>query len=244
MALVEDAFTISAPRTGDAGIRKLQLDGWSNNPLLEQGRLYWQVTVGNSLQFFSDEAKGATEMVCSGPIQADDTVALVENNSSGITGSARVSHTDAEISTGEAIITYAQEQDLLLWEKRLVIDFLDDNGEFLGETRFEQPLKRAKVAIDKMLSNKLEPFFRRKASREIDLAAISKPRTVAETHALYTIYLIYWSQNNGDTDIQDLANQYKRMSKDELDLAKIAIDVDNDDLIDTRTSTQGGKMTR
>ena len=244
MALVEDAFTVSIPRTGDAVIRKLQLNGWSDNPLLEQGRLYWEVTTGNVLRFFSDEAKDVSDMVCSGTINADDTVTLNENNSSGISGNCRCEHTDTEVSTGEAIITYAQQQDLLTWEKRLAEDYLDTNGEFLGEPGFEQPLRRAKVAIDKMVRNKLEQWFRRKGSREVDLAAIAKPRELAETHALYTLFLIYWSQNSGDIEYSDLAEKYKRMSKEELDITELTIDWTNDDIIDTTQSAQGTRLTR
>lgn len=244
MALFLNAFSISAPRTGDADIQKLNIVGWSNNDNLEDGRLYWKVTAGNVLEMHGTELRN--NVLCSGAIHAtEDTVTLAEVGGSGLSGTAIVVHTLAEESTGEVTLSYCNEDDLLVWEKRLANDYLDSNGVYLvGTTRFEQPLKRAKVTIDKMISNKLEPFFRLKANKTPDLTAIAIPRELADVHALYTLFLIYMGQNSGDDAYTDLAKDYKRMSRDELDLIKVTLDFENDDIVDDKRSTQGARMKR
>ena len=243
MALFLDAFTISPSRTGDAVVSRLTLTGWSDSLLLEQGRLYWGVTAANDLEFYSKETKVAADLVCSGTITAEDTVVLAEDNSSGISGEAQVVHTNTVVATGEAIITYAQEEDLIVWESHLT-ELLDGSNLFNGESRFELPLKRAKIIIDRMVSNKLESSFKRKSNFDIDLSSIAKPKELAEAHALYTMYLIYMGNNSGDSSYMDLGKEFKRESKDNLDLVKITLDYFNDDTVDARKSTSGGKLTR
>ena len=244
MPLLVDVYTVSGPRTGDAIIKDLQLSGWdANYNNTEQGRLYYRVNTSNELELFKDEGYATVDLVCSGPVLADDTVALTENNSSGISGSARVGHTLTTEATGEVIVSYASEQDMLQYQK-CITQYLDDNGQFNGEDRFENPLKRAKLHIDKQVRNKLDPWFRRKGSFEVDMSAIAKPRQLSEIHALYALYLIFFTVNAGDEELSKFAEKYKAMSGSLLDLTMIELDQENDDIINASVSPSGSTLTR
>ena len=238
MPLLVDIYTVSGPRTGDAIIKDLELSGWdANYNNLEQGRLYWRVNTSDELELFKDEGYASADLVCSGPITAGDTVTLAENNSSGISGSARVGHTDGIESTGEVIVSYASELDMLQYQK-CIVDYLDDNGQFNGEDRFENPLKRAKLHLDKQIRNKLDPWFRRKGSFEVDMSAIAKPRQLSEIHALYALYLIFFMVNAGDEELSKFAEKYKTMSGSLLDLTILDLDQENDDIINSCVSSR------
>lgn len=244
MSLLDDAYTISAPRVGDARIRKLVLTGWCANYIsTEQGRLYWRVNTSDELELFKDESYAVAELVCSGAVNADDTVTLNENNSSGISGNALVTHTDGTLATGEVILTYASELDLLQYNK-CATDFLDTNGQFNGEDRFENLLKRAKTHVDKQLIGKLSPFFRRKGTLEVDLSAIAKPRQLSEVHALYALHLLYLTENSGDLELDSYAKKYEDKSGKLLGLTQIEFDHENDDVINDQRSASGSRMTR
>lgn len=244
MALFQDAYTISSPRTGDATIRNLVLRGWcANYSKLLEGRLFFRVNTSDELELFNNKDYLPASLVCSGLIAADNTVTLDENNSSGISGSALVQHTDAQESIGDIIVSYASEEDMLQYQK-CVTDFLDENGQFNGEDRFENPLKRSKIYLDKQIYNKLQPFFRHKASFEPDLSAIAKPRQIAEAHALYALFLVFKAVNSGDNELDKFAKGYDKMSTNNLDLTQIELDHENDDIINDKRSPSGSRLTR
>lgn len=244
MALFEDVYTISAARSGTATVKKLALTGWSNNSTwLEHGKLYWKKTTGDELELYRDEDKAAGDLVCSGAINADGTVTLDEDNSSGISGSAFVSHTTGEESTGDIIVTYCYEDDLNTFERDLT-DFLDTSSQFLGDPRFEQPMRAAKHKIDEVLKSRLEPYFRKKNNREVDLAAIAKPRQLAEAQALYAMYYIYIAVNNGDEAIKDLAKDFRRDAEKAANIVQLELDFEGDDVLDAKPANSGGRLTR
>lgn len=245
MALYEDAYTISAPRTGTTKIKDLSLSGWSNNSTwLEHGRLYWKKTTGDDLEFYRDEGYASGDKIVSGSINADGSVDLsTDPNGSGISGSAFVDHDTGEESTGEIIVTYCYEDDLKTLERDL-LDFLDESNQFLGATRFEQSLRAGKSAIDRQLRVSLKEKFRRKNSNEVDLAGVAKPRQLAEAHARYTLYYIFLAVNNGDEQLMTLAELHRKEANKALDVSGLEIDYNNDDVIDRSAPATGGRLTR
>jgi hypothetical protein len=240
MALFQDAFTISPARTGNAILKNLVLTGYTNSETnTEDGRLYWKVTEDEDLELYRDELY--TELVAFGDI-VDGVVEIEDADEFGITGSAVVVFDVGEESTGEVILTYAREEDMLIYERDL-LDFLDAET-FLGEVRFEAVSRAAKEKLDKMLRNKLRAYFRRKGNGEVDLSCIAKPRQLAPVHARFMLYLIFTAVNNGDRDIMQLAKDHLREGEKELDLLNIELDFDNDDNVDASPPTSGSRLTR
>lgn len=235
--LYENPFTISPSRTGDAQLTKVELTGWSNQ---DMPRLWYTVTAGNDLELYSDSARSA--LVASGAIVSGEAD-IAEENDSNISGTILVEHTPGVEATGEITLSYCNEQDLMTWERDL--EQYIPEGTFLGQPRFEQPIKRAKVKLDKMLANKLRPLWQRKTStNEVDLSSILKPRQLAEAQALYALYLIYLAVNNGDEAIMRLAEKYRQLSEEELDITQLEIDYGQDNRIDTEGNPSGSTFTR
>lgn len=242
MALFEDVYTISLPRSGNAVIKNLTLTGWSNKPTsLELGRIYWIKTTADDLEFYKEES--LTNMISEGAIAGSGKATMLDVNSSDISGVAYVNHTSGEESTGEIIVTYCYEDDVLLFERDL-LDHLDSSNQFLGSARFEQPLKAAKHKVDEVLKSSLRPYFRKRSNGEVDLGAITKPRQLAEAQAHYAMYYILMAVNNGDVDIMNLAKHHKSEARKSIDIVQLELDFDGDDVIDSAPAASGGRFTR
>lgn len=240
MALFSEDYSISDPRTGDAQVRKLAVTGWSNVLLTktEHGRLYWKVTTSgasSTLKFYLDEAKASGDEVMTGTftVNADAFVAvtLSASNSSGLTGTAVVKGLDSATSTGDVIISYAEETDLARELKDLTS--LLTSAQWEGGTRFESALKQTKRDLDMRLTSMLRTRFKKKTTNEIQLADIARPRDLAQVHALYCCALLMYNRAGNDPQKIDIANNYTTRANDLLKSVALAIDFDNDDVVDS-----------
>lgn len=242
MSLYEDAFTISSPRTGDAFIKRLTLDGWSdtdeNN---DEGRLYFTVTDNDELEIYSDPEKD--ELVASGSIQGNGECDIDEEGASGLSGNCLVQYTSGTESTGTITVTYAKLQDLLTYEVD-VEDFIGEDGLFMGLTGLQHPLMRGKIAIEKILRNKLENRLPYKTDNTVDWSVIAKPKQLADSHALMTLHLIFFATSNGDDGVMKRAKEYERKALEELDVLRPELDYNKDNRIDDAPPTGGSKMYR
>lgn len=235
--MYKNPFTISPALTGDAVFKLLELTGWSNSDTNNsQGRLYWAI-VNDTLSFYSNPER--TELVAEGDITAGE-VDLAEEGASGISGSAKLTHT--QDSTGFIVVTYCKESDLLLRER----DLLDHitSGQYSEATRFEGPLKEAKEHIDKVLRGRpdVTKFF--KANRQVDLSVLLNPWDLAAAQAYWALHLIMLSVNNGDSSIMDLCKFYESKSNKELDLVDLQFDYNRDDIVDEKQSVRGVRFER
>ena len=247
MALFREDYSISPARTGDAVVSRLVLTGWSNAPAkLEDGRLYYTVTTASPgvLDLYLDEAKAASDKVATGSIDnTTDKVTLAAANASGITGSAIVVHTVGTEATGEIIVTYAFEDELRTYLKN-VTALLDGSSQWEGGVRFESALKIAKRKLDDSLLSRLNRVLPHLADGRHDLSVIAAPGQLAEVHALMTVVILLRNAAASDPTKLDLASDYNKQAKSELDLLKIHLDVDNDDQVDASVYANVGTIIR
>jgi hypothetical protein len=244
MPLAHDEYTISAPRTGDARVYDLALTGWGNAlaTVSDNGRLYWSITTGGVVTFYSSEAKGVGDAVCAGTI-ASGAVTLTESNGSGVSGSARIALTSGVASHGEVIVSYADEPDLL----NVMADatsLLDGSSQWNGTARFELAFRTAKDDLDKMLVANQRTRLTRKATNEFDLSSIAKPRELARVHA-YLVAAILQEHRASFRDYygQDATRLRKRAS-DLLAAVTLSLDYCNDDTVDVQSRMGTVKVVR
>ena len=237
-------YSISRARTGDAKINKLVLTGWSKNQatFTEQGRLYWIVTTGNVLELYRKEDKAAADLIATGSI-ADDLVTLTASNSSGITGSAEVIHTDGDESTGEIIISYANEDDL---ERALKNSkaFFDKTQKWADEPRFEAAFKEAKNELDDWIVGKLSTRLQLRKSLDYDLAGLAQPRQFSRIHALLTASHLLAAQGTLRADYAIMAKDKRDAARDRFKGIIILLDQFNDDTIEDKVSGASTTLTR
>lgn len=236
-SLFQDIFTISPAKTGDAILKRLSLSGWSlDESISAQGKLYWAL-VDDTLTFYSD--KEMQQAVCSGEVDDDNTVLLESDSIDELSGEAVIEYT--EDSTGFVILSYCNEQDLVSFE-RDVLEQLDEDDEFQGMPRFEQPMMKAKEYIDAILRERLRPRF--KATGEVDLSFIAKPRQLATATALYALHLIYFSLGHGDEALERIAKAYEAKANKMLELTEIDLDFEDDGTVDGSDNTRGIRFER
>lgn len=244
MALAHDEYTISAPRTGDARIYDLALTGWGNAlaTVSENGRLYWEISTGNVLTLYSDEGRDSGDAVCSGTISGG-AATLTASNVSGVTGSAKVAHTSGEASTGEAILSYADEPDLL----NIMADaasLLDGDSQWNGVNRFELAFRTAKDDLDKMLVASQRTRLTRKVTNEFDLSSIAKPRELARVHAMLVAAVLQERRASYRDYYAEDATRLRKRAKALMDGVTLSLDYRNDDTVDVQSRLGKLKVVR
>lgn len=243
MALAHDEYTISAPRAGDARIYDLALTGWGNAlaSVSDNGRLYWAITTGGVLTFYSNEAKASGDAVCSGTI-ASGAVTLTASNASGVSGSARIALTSGVASHGEVIVSYSDEPDLL--NVMADADSLLESGEWNGVARFELAFRIAKDDLDKMLVANQRTRLRMKATNEFDLSAIAKPRELARVHA-HLVAAVLQERRAGYKDFyREEADRLRKRAGELLAGVTLSLDYTNNDTVDTASRMGTFKVVR
>jgi hypothetical protein len=240
VALLDEPYTISPARTGDAIISKLVLTGWSATiqTWSDEGRLYWSISTGNVLGCYRHPDKGSGDRVCYGTI-SNDLVTLAQDNSSGISGTARVVHTDATAATGEIIVSYANEPDLeaVLHSST---SFLS-SSQWAGQTRFEEAFRSGKRELDRWLPAKIGNVGTLKDSHEFDLSVVSKPRQLAEVHANLTAWKVLQRMASLDSEEQAIADRFFREAKRIYGDVRLDVDHEQDGTVDA--AAHGGFIT-
>jgi len=231
MALYDEPYTISPPRTGDARLHRLVLTGWSNTILTwsDQGRMYWKVTTGNVLELFRHPGLASGDRVCYGTVSSG-AVTLAQDNSSGISGSARVTHTSATESTGEVIVTYAGEVDLEAVCHSIA--GLLTSSQWAGVTRFEEAFRQAKEELDRWIPSKLgSKRVYRTDTNELDLSVVAKPRQLAKVHAHLTAWVVMerLASINGreSNEAMEASHQFRHAQR-VWETVELALNTDND----------------
>ena len=246
MALFAEDYTISAPRTGDARIRNLALIGWGNAlaTVSEAGRLYWSVTVGNVLELYKREGRAAADLAASGSIHATtDAVTLAQANNSGLSGSATVVHTAGRASSGEMILSYADEPELTV-EVQHLTSLLDGSSQWEGGRRFEKALKESKRLLDAALLGQLHVRLARTPEHLPDLAAIAQPRQLAQVHAKLAAALLFEHRGVHAPVNYERAEHKRRDAMDMLKSIALVLDLDNNDIADESRALSTGVVRR
>ena len=244
MSLAHDEYTISAPRTGDARIYDLALTGWGNAlaSVSDNGRLYWDVATDGALTFYSDEGRASGDAVCAGAITSG-AATLTAENASGVTGTASVAFTLGTASTGEVIVSYADEPDLLTVMADATT-LLDGSSLWNGVARFELAFRTAKDDLDKMLVANQRTRLQRKSTNEFDLSSIAKPRELARVHA-YLVAAVLQEQRSGYKDFyREDADRLRKRASELLAGVTLSLDYQNDDTVDTASRMGTLKVVR
>lgn len=192
--------------TGDAVIDRLVLTGWgtvtssvtSLSTWTDNGRLWWSYVASTGVITFyrRNSTTIATDAVCSGTVGATGLVTLTASNTSGITGTAEVTDGDytagalvapTEDSTGDVIISYCDENDLI--DAAIgVPNVLDSNSKWFGQlVRFEALLLRQRISFDNLVKNSLRGVASTDARGDVVLCDIRNPRQLAQAFATYCI---------------------------------------------------------
>lgn len=229
-----EVYTISPPRTGDAVISRLVLTGWSNalHTWSEDGRMYWVVTAGDALELYRADGAAAGDLVASGTISSG-VVTLSQGNSSGISGSARVSHTSGTAASGEIIVSYATEQDLeaVLHSATSLLS----SSQWAGQTRFEEAFRAAKRELDSWLPGKVAAQSRVNSSYQFDRSVIASPRQLADVHAHLTAWKIMdrmASIEGRDSNAGEESRYHFGEARRKFGLIELDLDYDQDGSVD------------
>lgn len=240
----------SKVRSGDLVIRDITLAGWgavttspastSLRDFTDHGRLWGRITTGNVFELWKTPTFDvSTNRTCytSSAITAAGIATFIEDNSSGISGTAYLSYTLGEEQLFDIIVSYADELDIARAYQGLSGE-LDSNGDYEGQDdRFESLLKEAKRRdIDpEVYNNYMESLGVDDLGRPL-LAKISDPRQLAEAHAAFCVYRLYKKRRAQDIEFRDVANDSLKEAQKELADTPVAFDVDADGSIDNPTN--------
>lgn len=241
--------------TGDAVMRRLALSGWGATAAAlqtytDRGRLWWRYTSsGALLEFFRRPTLVSGHRVAYATITAGVSAAFTADNSSGFSGSCEIDNgtpatNPASDSTGDVIVSYADENDLknALRGSRA---YLDANSKWEAQdTRFEAILREAKVELDELLAGRLAGNLSRDDNGRRALAAIADPRQVARIHALYTVAMMERYRVGNSPERREAAEFWFTQALQLMSATQIALDDDGDDQIDREASVASIRLSR
>lgn len=220
------------------------LDTWS-----DRGRLWWVFTQSSGdLSFYRRPTLGSGDKVCSGTASSG-LVTLAQANSSGISGTVEctagtLGSNPAENGTGDVIVSYANENDLLDAYNG-VQSYLDSNSKWYGQnTRFEAVLRSSKRDLDEFIATRLQVGIERDNNGRRKLAAISDPRQLAKVHALYTLSQIEFHRAGANEARVVTAESYERRALALLKALEVAMDYGADGIVDNEQSASSGFVRR
>jgi hypothetical protein len=204
------AITSSVPHTGDALLGDIALTGWSADigAISQGGKLFFKVTTGDVLELYSDDAR--SNRVAYGSISSD-AVTLAQDNSSGLSGSARVSHTSGTESIGVIVLSYADETDLAR-VFHSPSGYLDSSNQWAGGDRYEQAFLDAKVIMDEMIAARVNNLPV-KANNTLDTTAVVITRAFRTVHARLTAYVLEAWKGSIDVDQLGVADDHRRQAE-------------------------------
>lgn len=243
-------------RTGDALITRLVLTGWGTVTTAvtsvftwtDRGRLWWVYTASSGdLSFYRRATAGSGDKVCSGTASSG-LVTLSQANTSGVSGTAEVTAgvfgtNPALDSTGDCIITYADENDLID-NYKAVTSYLDSNSKWEGKLiRFEAIIVRAKRQLDEYIAARLGDRLRRDAGGRRMLADITDPRQLADVHAEYTLGLIEEYRAGLVAERRAAAKERQNKALELLGVMNIGLDYDGDSVVDVESSMASARLT-
>lgn len=243
-APVSEDYSIGRPLTGDILLSNLVLTGWgavsAGVPALvtwtDRGRV-WAKLSGTTLTLYrSAGMTEATDRLCAGTVSGG-LVTLSELNSSGITGSARVTAT--QDSTCSVILSYAHEKDI---EARYVglANELDSNSKWLGrDMRFEALLKESKRELDAKLRDDYAPMLPLRNDSTPDLTVLSDARqdNLVRAHVWLATALLYGYRGAMDATFVEAERYRRKLAREELQSRKLGMDYDADSKVDVKAAS-------
>lgn len=249
--------------TGDAVIDRLVLTGWgtvtsqvtSLFTWTDNGRLWWSYVASTRVITFyrRNSTTISGDAVCSGTVSAAGLVTLTASNSSGITGTAEVTDGDftagaliapTEDSTGDCIVSYCDENDLL--DAALgVANILDSNSKYFGQlVRFEALLLRQRISFDGYVARKLADLATRDDRDEIKLCDLKNPRQLAQAFANYCVAEIIEIRAGVDAQRIEAAMRKRERAMDLLGSITFALDYDGERENQAEVNSSRGRLYR
>lgn len=250
-------------RTGDAVIDRLVLGGWgtvtsqvtSLFTWTDNGRLWWSYVASTGVITFyrRNSTTIATDAVCTGTVGATGLVTLAASNSSGITGSAEVTDGDFTAgalvkptldSTGDCIVSYCDENDLLDAAQGIA-NILDSNSKYFGQlTRFEALLLRQRQSFDGYVARKLADLAERDERNEIVLCNLKNPRQLAQSFATYCVAEIMEIRAGTDLTKLEAVDRKRKRAMDLLGSITFTLDYDAERENQAEVNSSRGKVYR
>jgi len=249
--------------SGDAVIDRLVLTGWgtvtTNVTSLftwtDNGRLWWTYTASTRLITFyrRNSTTISGDAVCSGTVSTAGLVTLTASNTSGITGTAEVTDGDftagalvnpAEDSTGDCIVCYCDENDLI--DAAIgVPNVLDSNSKYFGQlVRFEALLLRQRIAFDNYVANNLAGVANYDNRNEVVLCDIKNPRQLAQPFATYCVAMLMEMRAGNDLVRLEAAEKKRQRALDELKTMRIALDYVGERTVEAVANMSAAKLIR
>jgi len=247
--------------TGSAVVSRIKLTGWGAvtagvtalETFTDRGRLWWKYTVSSTtLELFRRPTMLSGDRVAYADDVADGKATLVQDTSSGFSGTCDIDDGDADDAgvnptadaTGDLIVSYADENDLLN-EYADVAGYLDDDSKFYAQgTRFEALLRAAKRELDEMLVEKLLDDLDRDDAGRRKLAAISDPKQLATVHALWCCYKLDAHRVGEHPTRADVSQWHFDRANKLLRGMRLAIDDEADGVIDVERRTVDRTLNR
>lgn len=255
--------------TGSAVVSRTRLGGWgamnAGVPALEtftdNGRLWWKYTVSSTtLELFRRPTMQAADRVAYDDGVADGKADLVQDISSGITGSCDIDEGTPGVNptadaTGDLILSYASEADLLS-EYADVVGYLDSDSQWYDQdARFEALLKAAKRELDESILARGREFLAdavrhdptnsayarllnadRATFRRTLLASLD-PRQFATVHAIWCAYKLESHRVGEHAERAEIAQWHMDRATRLLQGLSIELDVDADGTPDVTSRT-------
>lgn len=238
--------------TGDAELSSLVLTGWGAitsqvtalYTYTNRGRMWWNYTASSGAVTVSNKQGGTSYLT--GTASAG-LVTLSQANSSGLSGTLIINNgtpgtNPAQNSTGDFILSYADENDLVDVMAG-VASYLDSNSKWQGQlARFEAILKRAKRELDEHIFQKLAGSARRDARGRRVLADIADPRQLASVHANYTAMMIEQYRGNRQPVFLESAREYERRWHNLLGAMTLELDHEADGQVDAAVNMTSTRL--
>jgi len=242
-ANIRETVSISTPRTGSMRLARIALTGWGDAatpPTLEtfsdHGRLWVKYTTATAtLEMFRRSTMLSGDRVAyTSTAAADGLAVLVEDNSSGISGTCEVDNgTPGTLPTADVtmdiIISYASEYDLRSIQAQVaqLLDSTTSDWQAQGN-RFERLLNEAKIIVDRwIIKEQLGKLCKDTWSR-LALAHIVNQYDLRRTQALVALHIATLNRAGVDPDRMDQANNFLALAKNEFRDISLVFDNERD----------------
>lgn len=247
-ANISEDYSISDARTGVVRVSRLRLTGWGDAPTAsagllsfsDQGRLWFKYTLATTLlEVFRRSTMLAGDLVANDAAVADGKATLVEQSSSGLTGTLDIDNgtpgtNPAVDATLDAVVSYCDEKELAT-----VLDGLDGylkSGKWNGEdVRFEALLKRAKRKVDKWIVENHDPRMRVDTWGRVTTAHLVNQMDFARCQALVAASFATEQRSGFVEGNQDTADRLLTKAADEFADINPVWDYERDLSPDNRT---------
>lgn len=241
-ANISEDYSISDARSGSIRVSRLVLTGWGDAPsasagllsFSDGGRLWAKYTSSSALlELFSRSTMLSGDRVAyTNSAVASGKADLVEDNSSGISGSCDVDNgtpgtNPTENATFDIVVSYADEND--------IADVLDGYASYLPTSgnRFERALNLAKNELDQWIVRSFQKRLRLDTWGRWLLAHIVNTRDLKRAQALLVAHM-ETLKRKGNIDTEERAEYYLAKAREAFANFTPVIDYERDIAPDNR----------